>query len=339
MTFAESKYGVPGPRAYTDEWYGLRVMEDGREPAFVIGASDASIVAGLSSYQTALDLYLEKRGLRAPKGENTAMEWGKRLEEPILKKYAEYVGVDWRAGQHMLHDRRHPFIVCTPDAFAWDVDAPDGVWLVEAKTSSHWRYSEEADRTDNMFGPGVDEVPKEYIVQAQVQMMVTGLSRVDIPVLFDGREFRCYTVHANDLLMGHIRKEIVQFYNDVCNAKPPRPDFEHPNTVGTLKALYEPDPTANITMTNDMADEAEEYLKLKDRIKAMEAARDIIQAKFIDVMKDAAVGYIEGSPLIIKRTQVCDTLWQHKDIDKAVENLGKVKRQGYQRFTIGQGKR
>ena len=59
-----------------------------------LGASEIPAVAGVNPHRSALDVYLEKKGLSAPFAGNAFTEWGLRLEEPIAQKYAEVVGLE-----------------------------------------------------------------------------------------------------------------------------------------------------------------------------------------------------------------------------------------------------
>lgn len=329
-----------GPSNYSDAWYDMRDYDPNRSPAFVIGASDASVVLGLSKYKTPLQLYLEIHGMADRDEENPAMEWGKRLESAVLDKYAETVEADVDLGGVMYMDRNQPFLSCTPDAFARDPNQPDMTpWLVEAKTSSNWRYSEDPDRSNDQFGPGPDEIPKEYIVQCQHQMMVTGLYTVDVPVLFDGRTFRMYTVQRNDRMIEHLRTELARFYQAVCQKERPQPDFESDTTLGLLQTMHQPNPAIEVELTQDMHAIAERHEQVQKERKALEAEKKQMEARLLDVMKDAAVATIEGSPFVIKRSQVAESVWTENDVKKATQSLGKTKRRGYQKLVISQPKR
>lgn len=53
-----------------------------------IGGTDASAIAGLNPFRSALRVYLEKKGLAEPIEENEAMYWGKKQESIIAERYA-----------------------------------------------------------------------------------------------------------------------------------------------------------------------------------------------------------------------------------------------------------
>jgi predicted phage-related endonuclease len=65
-------------------------LEDRRK---TLGASEIPAVAGVNPHRSALDVYLEKKGLAEPFAGNAFTEWGLRMEEPIAQKYAEVIGL------------------------------------------------------------------------------------------------------------------------------------------------------------------------------------------------------------------------------------------------------
>ena len=95
-----------------------------------IGASEAAAVLGLSPWKTPLALYAEKIGAVAAKdlaAESEAVEWGKRLEEPIAQAYAEKTGRKVvNLGEFAI--QRHKdlaFLMCTLDRVTYSDKRPD----------------------------------------------------------------------------------------------------------------------------------------------------------------------------------------------------------------------
>lgn len=330
---------IPGPLVDTAAWEAARYYDESAEPHVVIGASEVPAITGLSHYQTPLEIYMVKRGLKDPDPTNAAMEWGKRLESPILDKYGDTMSCRVEPARRMVLCDDAPYIGATPDAYAWDSPVSgEGVpWLVECKTSSRWRYSDTPSDGDT-FGPGEDEIPREYLLQCQAQMMVTGLWRVDVPVLFDGRDFKIYTVHRNEAIIAQLKVQLTEFYRRLCEKDPPEPDMTHPTTLNLLKDMYQPEEGVQIMLAGDMAQHAERYKEIQDEIKRLSAEKDQLQATFIAVMRDAQIAHIEGSPMVASRSVVASSHWTQKDVDTAQKNLGQVKRKGHQRFSLKETK-
>lgn len=144
-----------------------------------IGASEVPGIAGLSPYTTAVGVWMEKMGLGAPVQQTDAMTAGQRLERPILKLGAHFIG------RRLLHNRqsfKHPLwpdvpLWATPDGFSDGREA-----LAEVKLVGH-RWSD--------WGDG----PPPY-VQLQVQAQLACLPRVEraYVIALLGSEVRTYTV-------------------------------------------------------------------------------------------------------------------------------------------------
>ena len=54
-----------------------------------ITSTDISAICGLSSYKSAMEVYLEKVGKPIPREDTEAMYWGRSLETPIALRYQE----------------------------------------------------------------------------------------------------------------------------------------------------------------------------------------------------------------------------------------------------------
>lgn len=175
-----------------------------------LGASEIPAVVGLDPYRSALDIYLQKRGLAQPSYTHSAQEWGLRLEEPIAAKYAD-------AFPRLIVSPAQPVIAesaqwmsATPDRL---VEDPLGgeTFLLEIKNKSA--------RQINKWGEsGTDQVPFEIIAQATWQMIVTGLRRADIAVLFGGNEFRVYHLRFDEVVATRLYEDGRRFWFDHVEA-------------------------------------------------------------------------------------------------------------------------
>jgi putative phage-type endonuclease len=152
-----------------------------------VGASEVAAVLGLDPYRTAYDVWVSKTAPHLREDEpSVAARRGQLLEPLAADLYAaENPGVVLTMGGSLSHPV-HSCIMATPDRY---VSQGDAKWLLEIKTKT-WRSAKG-------FGvTGTDEIPDNVQLQAQQQMLVTGLSRCDIGVLVDD-EFRVYSVAAN----------------------------------------------------------------------------------------------------------------------------------------------
>jgi predicted phage-related endonuclease len=252
-----------------EKWGDERSAFDG------LGASDIATVVGVSPYKSALQLWLEMTGRdEKPDYEHERLLWGTALEPIIIREKAMrdevfIVGRDeffqpalfapsgkvWGKDsgvflQHNLDEvvqlldlshPGHPWLVAHPDGYVLDVNGKP-VELLQIKTSSQYRKREWGDED-------TDQVPDEYIVQEQIEMMLyriqVGLTRIhEIParvgVLIGGQSYREFVVEPHKELQENLVKIAVEFMrqvdkNDEDDAPDPKNAAEH---VNALKKIY-----------------------------------------------------------------------------------------------------
>lgn len=190
-----------------------------------VGASEVAAVVGLSPYETALDVWARKTRRAPPDRETDAMQLGNLLEPVVLELYRQRVGPVVPAGAETLRHGRYRFALATPDGFA-----EEGARLVECKTAGA--------RTREQWGEGLDEVPVQYLVQVQWQLLVTGRERAHLAALLLGdQDFRVYEIERAPRLIEQLVERVARFWRDnVANDTPPDPGPEHASEY--LAALY-----------------------------------------------------------------------------------------------------
>jgi putative phage-type endonuclease len=251
-----------------------------------IGASEAAAVCGLSKWATPLHVYLSKLGLWEP-NETAGMRWGLKLEDAVAEAYSETTGTRLVNTTLTYSHDVHPWIFATPDRF--DVEHTR---LVELKT---------ARGKDGWGEPGTDEVPTEYLIQCQHQMLVLDLGRVDVAVLFGGSEFEIYSVMRNDQLIGHLLAVLREMWRRVEERQPPEPDWTHPDVPRLLDLLNRPRPDVSVELGWDCLALAQQYQDLGQTIKELERSRDEAKARVIDAMGDAEVGLLPDGRRIMRK--------------------------------------
>lgn len=177
-----------------------------------IGSSDAPAILGLDPYRSAFDVWVEKRGDAPPQVEREVMEWGKRLQEPIARAYAEKTKRDlvYLFDQPLLN-RERPWQFASPDALC-----PEEWIVVEVKNvgaQGRKRWGEE----------GSDEVPEHFYVQGQYQLSTLGYGRIEMPVLFGGNKLVVYAFDEDPALQEIILSRVEHFWLKNVQADiPPR---------------------------------------------------------------------------------------------------------------------
>ena len=157
----------------TDEWLKERKKH--------IGASEAAVVLGCSTWMTRRGLALEKLSDDIDNSDpNGYLKRGHVLEPLVKKLYEDATGNQITQASMYVHND-YSFMSATPDGIVIDKE-DDSEILLECKTANRYRKS---DWTND---EGLDCVPKTYWIQVQHQMAVTNKNRVQVAVLFAEEE-------------------------------------------------------------------------------------------------------------------------------------------------------
>ena len=292
---------IAGPATMTPEWYAMRKFDPSRKDRpVVIGASEAAAACGRSRYASALDVYLKKRGEIADdfsEEQQEAMDMGHHLEPIILDRYERKTGRTLLRHLPMYFAPLQPFMCATPDG----LDLPDSL-AVDAKSTTG-RMLDTTGEDVSMFGQeGTDQVPVEYLFQAQQQIHVLGVNRVDFPVMFDARVIRIYTVHRDDDLIAEIVSAEQELAERIVNGDPPAPDFQHPGTKRLLEAIQGQEIGKVITWGDDLVEKWDELAEIKAMIKDLEGQKNRLDAELFAAMSDAEQAIC--GRLMVKRINV-----------------------------------
>lgn len=255
-----------------------------------IGATDVAAILGQSPYRTARHVYEEKvNGLTF--GEPTEeMEIGLLMEPVIAELYQRRTGL--RLSKAVLQRSSElPFLFATPD---WLVL---GDRVVEGKNTHGYR--------DEHWGEaGTDHIPDQYIIQTQVQMLVTGFERADVARLRGGNRFDIFVVHRSNAILDVIRHAATEFWDRVERRIPPEPDYGHARTGQLLEALYAPTNGKVVTLGHDAAFDAREYERLGEEIKEAEEQRKAAKNRLVTLMQDAECGSLPDGRYV-SRKEIC----------------------------------
>lgn len=249
-----------------------------------IGGSDAAAVCGLSNWKTALGLYMEKIGEGEDQDETERMYWGKRLEDIVAEEYTRRTERDASVWPVMLRSIRHPFMLANLDRLILPRDPAEGYGVLECKTVDRYAAKEWGD-------PGTSNVPKEYMLQVQHYMVVTGFTWADLAVLIGGNEFRIYRIdHDPEIAKSLVTLE-EEFWGMVKNRIPPEPDCDHKTTRELLQRLY-PKTNGEIVDLSDLAADSEHLREAKGKIKELEGIERFHSNRLLAAMGEASLGLL-----------------------------------------------
>ena len=303
---------ITGPYPLTPAWHIARQK--------CIGASEAAAACGISEWSQPLEVYLRKRGEIAEFEGNDATRLGTLLEPIVLGEYERRTGHDLvtHLPLHISGEREH--IGATPDATVVGLDFP-----VEAKTTSHWRAGEFGDE-------GTDQIPDEYVCQAQQQMYVLEADRCDVAVLIDGRTLKVYRVNRNDKLIHKMMVAEDDLWQRILEGNPPEPQWKHPATVGLLQAMHGTVREETIPLSDSTAVAWGRYQELGELAKNIDAEREACKARIYHALGDYALGELPSGGTI-RRTLVKESVWTVKDAEEITAKIGQTKRRAYFRLT------
>ena len=259
------------PEYGTPEWHAERRSG--------IGASDIAAVAGLSRYRGPFDVYAEKVGLAAPVIDTPQMYWG-RVLEPVVA--AEWARRHDRRIRHRTRLFRHP-------NYPWaishlDYDLPGTNEVLEIKTAGHYAAHEWGE-------DGSDQVPTEYLFQAQWEMFVACKQVAHLAVLIGGHSFHPYVIPRDGDLIDNLLAIGEDFWlNHVVPQVPPDIDGSaaasrflaerYPKDSGEEVPVEEGDP---------IVPAIERLLAIREQVKDLTAEDDLLVNQIKDRMGQAAV--------------------------------------------------
>jgi putative phage-type endonuclease len=257
-----------------------------------LGGTDLSRILGMSRFGGPMDVYLEKRGMTAPLIETEPMLWGKLLEEPIARQYAEKSGRKVRRAAAFLRHPAADFMYANIDR--WSLLAGTPKRVLECKTTSVFT-------ADDFGEEGTDQVPDDYLVQLMHYLNVTDTEVGDLAVLIGGNRHKVYEIPRDDELVKLMNEEAEKFWRDTQQAIPPEVDGSDASKE-YLRLTYR-DKGSERPMTADLALMATAYAGITAEIKDAEARRKVLGNKIRDLMGNDQWAEGEGVRVIYSARQ------------------------------------
>ena len=150
-----------------------------------IGGSDVAAILGISKWNSAISLWLDKTNqTNEPVEENEAMQWGTIMEPIIRNRFAEVTGKTVVEVKAMLQHPEHPFMLADVDGLTTDDEGNPAI--LEIKTASEYKRAE-----------WENDIPSYYQAQVQHYLCVTGVQKAYVAVLIGGNSFKVYEVDAD----------------------------------------------------------------------------------------------------------------------------------------------
>jgi putative phage-type endonuclease len=263
------------------EWHKLR---DGK-----IGGSMVGTIAGLNKWESAVTAFYKfTKQIDDTIEDSPAMEWGRRLEEPIIEKFKD----------------EHPELIVHTDVGTWINKArdyqlanPDGLILrdgqlgvLEVKTAAY--------KDDWFDESGEMRVPTYYQTQVQWYLSCLGLDFAYVAVLFAGREYMEFELQANRFQQS-VDIELVETFLKACETNT-QPDWDGSNsTYETIRRVH---PQIDSTEV-ELGQLGLDYLEADKALKKASEALTSLKSQVLAEMDTAKVGTINGTPRFWRRSR------------------------------------
>jgi putative phage-type endonuclease len=235
-----------------------------------IGGSDIAAAMGVSRWKTPLQLWSEKTGKVEPEdlSDNEAVEMGIELEETVARLFTKRTGMKVRRAPKNYKHPDHDFMRCQVDRLVEGTDE-----LLECKTANAWKAKEWEG----------EEIPTEYILQVQWQLMITGRSVGHIAVLIGGQKFLYKKLKADFEMFDELEGAAIKFWDMVQDAVAPAVQA---NDNSFIVNLYPHAGTDVMEASQDMTDAIAQLQLTKAEIIELEKTKKEFEAKVKAVIGD-----------------------------------------------------
>ena len=261
-----------------EQWLGFRKIG--------IGGSDAATVMGLSPFNTARDLYYDKKGITPAMDEEesnwVAKEVGHRLEDLVAEIFSKKTGLEVYPIRKMFRHPLYPFMLADVDFF---IKLPNGkVGILECKTTNY-------NCQDKWLN---DSVPVNYEYQGRHYMAVMNMNEVYFACLYGNNENEFFIRHMERDLDTEemLVEEEANFWNEYVAKGVEPPYTEKPDLVlESIRRHYGPaDKDADsVKLSRTLQKNLDDYLRMKEEKTDLEKQAKRLEEK----MKECYAGVVE----------------------------------------------
>jgi putative phage-type endonuclease len=266
-----------------------------------IGGSDIAAVLGLSPWETAVDVWLDKTGQATGDdvGNNEAVRWGMLLEDVVAREYSERTD---RAVQRVNRILRHPEHEWAIGNIDRAVVAPgsrvrvssDGgtllgaSGLLEVKTASMFKASEWGRDGDE------DAVPLHYQAQVMWYLGITGQQWCDVAALIGGQRMVIRRIHRDDETIAAMLERAHDFWHrHVLTRTQPEPA-----NAKDVERLFPADNGEAVEATDDLLEAYNAAREAKARMAQAEADFEAAAERIKLALGDRSALTLNGKPLV-----------------------------------------
>ena len=297
-----------------EEWRAYRNMG--------IGGSDASVVCGVNKYKSAIELWQEKTGQKAPDEAGEAAYWGTLLESLVREEFTRRSGIRVITVNQLLQNREYPFMLANLDGVC---RCPvHGKCVFEAKTAN-------AFKADEWEG---ENVPQEYLLQLQHYLCITGYNGAYIAVLIGGNTFQWKYIPRDEEIISMLIRYEKDFLMHVQDGVPLPPDGSKACTEFLSRHYAKSIPQSKIKLPDNAAHLIHQYFTADEQLEMYKKQRQEAENKLKEMLGIHEFGTIGDG--YVKWCAVTQNKFSSKLLEAEQPDLyAKYKvESSYRRFTI-----
>ncbi len=252
-----------------------------------ITGTDAGTIAGVNKYQTPYQLFMEKKGLIKRQPPNSAMVWGIRLQNTIMRAYAEETGYQVKEIPYMLVSTTKNWMAGNLD---FVVRLSDGWAVGEVKNlGPNTGFTDYANSEAGYINPA-------HLCQLYHYMIVTGLRKAVLVALIAGQNLIHQTVEYEEQTANALIELEHDFYFNYMqkNIAPPVTGQD----ASLLSSIYDKPESKEITLPKSAEKLVTDYVTATQEIKRWQEQKELAEAQIKELMKDNGDTAIVGNQRI-----------------------------------------
>lgn len=243
-----------------------------------IGGSDASCIAGLNPWKSAIQLYMDKKEENPQEQKSLRMELGNRLEGLVAELFTEATGLKVRNVNGILKNDKYPFALANIDRAIVGEKA-----FLECKTTNSYALKE-----------WEEGVPAHYEIQCLHYMAITGATHCYIAALIGNSDFIWHQIERDQETIDYLMQIEKDFWeNNIEKDVVPMPDGSDAYSE-YLKKKYDKSngQVIELHLLENGVDKLNRYDEIVTDIKALESEKKLIEQEIQFHMEEFEIAKI-----------------------------------------------
>ena len=243
-----------------------------------IGGSDASCIAGLNPWKSAIQLYMDKKEENPQEQKSLRMELGNRLEGLVAELFTEATGLKVRNVNGILKNYKYPFAIANIDRAIVGEKA-----FLECKTTNSYALKE-----------WEEGVPAHYEIQCLHYMAITGATHCYIAALIGNSDFIWHKIERDQETIDYLMQIERDFWeNNIEKDVVPMPDGSDAYSE-YLKKKYDKSngQVIELHLLENGVNKLNRYDEIVADIKALESEKKLIEQEIQFHMEDFEVATV-----------------------------------------------